>query len=247
MSDPFYSDPELYDLVFAPGGYGPFYAGQARRAGGAVLELACGTGQLLVPIARGGARAVGLDLSAPMLAAARARAAAEAVEVRLVEGDMRAFDLGERFALVYVARNSLLHLLTVDDFLACFACVRRHLLPGGAFVFDVFNPDVRILARAPGERFPLMRVAHPRRGAVSIEATSDYDAATQVNRATWYFSTGDERDFLVAPLHLRSVFPRELPLLLAAGGMRLESRHGDFVGGAFGSGSRHQVCVCRAA
>lgn len=247
MSDPFYSDPELYDLVFAPGGYGPFYAGQAKLAGGSVLELACGTGQLLVPIARGGARAVGLDLSAPMLAAARARAAAEAAEVRLVEGDMRAFNLGERFALVYVARNSLLHLATVDDFLACLACVRRHLLPGGAFVFDVFNPDVGILARAPGERFPLMRVAHPRRGTVRIEATSDYDAATQVNRATWYFSTEDEPDFLVAPLHLRSVFPQELPLLLAAGGMRLESRHGDFAGGAFGSGSRHQVCVCRPA
>jgi SAM-dependent methyltransferase len=247
MSDPFYSDPELYDLVFAPGGYGPFYAGQARLAGGPVLELACGTGQLLVPLARGGARAVGLDLSAPMLAAARARAAAEAVEVRLVEGDMRAFDLGERFALVYVARNSLLHLATVDDFLACFACVRRHLLPGGAFVFDVFNPDVGILARAPGERVPLMRVAHPRRGEVRIEATSDYDAATQVNRATWYFSTGDEPDFLVAPLHLRSIFPQELPLLLAAGGMRLESRHGDLAGRAFGSGSRQQVCVCRPA
>lgn len=247
MSDPFYSDPELYDLVFSPRVHGPYYAGLARREGGPVLELACGTGQLLVPIARGGVRAVGLDLSAPMLAAARARAAAEAVEVRLVEDDMRAFDLGERFALVYVARNSLLHLHTADDLLACFACVRRHLLPGGAFALDVFNPDAAILARPPGERFPLMQVAHPRRGEVRIEASSDYDAATQVNRATWYFSTGDEPDFLVAPLHLRSIFPQELPLLLAAGGMRLESRHGDFAGGAFTGASRHQVCVCRAA
>jgi len=247
MSDPFYSDPELYDLLFSPGAYGPYYAARARDAGGPVLELACGTGQLLVPIARGGTRATGLDLSAAMLAAARARAAAEATGVRLVEGDMRGFDLEERFALVYAARNSLLHLHAVDDFLACLACVRRHLLPGGAFAFDVFNPDVAILARPPGERFPLMRVRHPRRGEVRIEATGDYDAATQVNRATWHFSTAHEPDFLVAPLHLRSIFPQELPLLLAAGGMRLESRHGDLAGGAFTATSRHQVCVCRAA
>jgi SAM-dependent methyltransferase len=247
MSDPFYSDPELYDLLFSPGAYGPYYAGLARGAGGPVLELACGTGQLLVPIARDGTRATGLDLSAAMLAAARARAAAEATDVRLVEGDMRGFDLGERFALVYVARNSLLHLHAVDDFLACLDCVRRHLLPGGAFVFDVFNPDVAILARPPGERFPVMRVRHPRRGEVRIEATGDYDAATQVNRAAWHFSTAGEPDFLVAPLHLRSIFPQELPLLLAAGGMRLESRHGDLAGGAFTAASRHQVCVCRAA
>ena len=64
---------------------------------------------------------------------------------------------------------------------------------------------------------------------------------------TWYFSSADEPDFLVAPLHLRSIFPQELPLLLAAGGLRLESRHGDFAGGPFTGASRHQVCVCRAA
>lgn len=211
-----------------------------------MLELACGTGQLLVPVARTGLPVAGLDLSPEMLAAARARVEGEGVAADLREGDMRDFDLDRRFSLVFVARNSLLHLARVEDLLACFACVRRHLLPGGAFVFDIFNPSVQILARPPGERFALMRVEHPRRGEVRVEATSDYDAASQVNRATWYFSSPSDPDFLVAPLHLRSIFPQELPLLLAAGGLRLEARHGDFGGAPFGSGSRHQVCVCRA-
>jgi SAM-dependent methyltransferase len=240
-----YSDPNLYDRIFSPGPYGAFYAEEARRHGGPVLELACGTGQLLVPIARNGLNAVGLDLSAAMLARARDRARAAEADVELVEGDMRSFDLETRFGLVFIARNSLLHLSTSEDFAACFDRVRRHLRPGGAFVFDVFNPSVEILARPPHQRFPVMRIEHPQRGEVTIEATSDYDAATQVNRATWYFSAPGEADFLVAPLHLRSIFPRELPLLLAAGGLRLESRSGDFSGAAFDSGSRHQVCTCR--
>jgi SAM-dependent methyltransferase len=247
VSTSIYSHPTLYDLLFPPGAYAPFYADRARREGGPVLELACGTGQLIVPIARSGIRAAGLDLSAEMLEAARDRARAASAEVDLVEGDMRDFDLGERFGLVYVARNSLLHLHETDDLLACFRAVRRHLRPGGAFVFDVFNPSVRLLASPAGTRFEVMRVIHPERGEVTIEQAGDYDAAAQVNRATWYFSAPGAPDFLAAPLHLRSIFPRELPLLLAAGGFRLESRHGDFSGVPFASASRHQVCVCRAA
>ena len=247
MSASLYSDPFLYDLLFSPVHHGPFYAAAARREGGPVLELACGTGQLLVPVARTGLPAAGLDLSPEMLEAARARVEEEGVAVDLEVGDMRDFHLDRRFSLVFVARNSLLHLTSVEDLLACFASVRRHLLPGGAFVFDVFNPSVQILARPPGERFPLMAVQHPQRGQVRVEATSDYDAASQVNRATWYFSSPSDPDFRVVPLHLRSIFPQELPLLLAAGGLRLEARYGDFGGAAFGSESRHQVCVCRAA
>lgn len=247
MTTSIYSDPRLYDLLFPPGAYAPFYAERARREGGPVLELACGTGQLIVPIARSGIPAVGLDLSAEMLEAARDRARAASAEVDLIEGDMRDFDLGEQFGLIYIARNSLLHLHETDDLLACFRAVRRHLRPGGAFVFDVFNPSVRLLAAPAGRRFPVMRIDHPERGEVAVEQAGDYDAATQVNRATWYFSAPGAPDFLAAPLHLRSIFPRELPLLVAAGGFRLESRDGDFSGAPFDGASRHQICVCRAA
>ncbi|HEX5725677.1 MAG TPA: class I SAM-dependent methyltransferase [Longimicrobiaceae bacterium] len=247
MTASLYSDPRLYDLMFPATDYGPFYAGEARRAGGPVLELACGTGRLLVPIAREGVRAVGLDLSAAMLAAAREHAREAGVAVEFVEGDMRAFDLGERFALVFVGRNSLLHLHRTEDLLACFASVRRHLLPGGAFVFDVFNPNFRILGAPSEERLPVMRLAHPEKGEVLVEQASDYDKATQVNRATWYFSAAGDPDFLVMPLHLRSIFPQELPLLLAAGGFRLEARYGGPAREPFAHHSHAQVCICRAA
>lgn len=242
-----YSDPQLYDRVFSAGSYASFYADEAQRRGGPVLELACGTGQLLTPIAQTGLRAVGLDLSAAMLAAAQGRARSASTAAAFVEGDMRTFDLGERFALIFIARNSLLHLCSVEDFLACFACVRRHLRPNGVFIFDIFNPSVAILARPPGKRFPVMRIEHPERGEVTIEATSDYDAAAQINRATWYFSARDQPDFLTVPLHLRSIFPQELPLLLHAGGLRLEARYGDFSRSPFESDSVRQLCVCRSA
>ncbi len=70
---------------------------------------------------------------------------------------MRDFDLGRRFALIFIARNSLLHLHSTEDILATFAMVRRHLAPGGMFAFDIFNPSVRLLARPPNQRFPVMQ------------------------------------------------------------------------------------------
>jgi len=247
MSGDFYADTLLYDLMFPAEPYARFYTEEARQTNGPVLELACGTGQLLVPVARSGLRAVGLDLSAAMLVAARERARSASVAVEFSEADMRSFDLGEQFALIFVARNSLLHLHSVEDFISCFDSIRRHLRPDGVFIFDIFNPSVGILARPPHQRYPLMRISHPARGEVVVEATSDYDAATQVNRATWYFSEAGEPDFLTAPLHLRSIFPQELPLLLAAGGLRLEARYGNFPRAPFGSSSVRQLCICRSA
>ena len=105
--------------------------------------------------------------------------------------------------------------------------MRRHLAPDGVLAFDVFNPDVRILARPSGERVFVMRVLSEMHGELTVEATSDYDAATQVNRATWYISVPGRPDAWVSPLHLRSIFPQELPLLLGASGFRLLSRVGD--------------------
>jgi hypothetical protein len=62
----------------------------------------------------------------------------------------------------------------------------------------------------------------------------------------WYISAPGRPDAWVTPLRLRSIFPQELPLLLAAGGFRLLSRSGDLTGEAFSSGSPRQVCICEA-
>lgn len=239
--------------MFAPPpGALAFYLDEARRAGaGRVLELACGSGLLTVPLARAlsaeGGEVVGLDLAPAMIGAARERAAAAGVRAAFVEGDMRHFDLGAaRFDLIFIPFNSLLHLHAADELLACFACVRRQLAPGGAFAFDIFNPSVEFLARAPDVRVAFKRVAHPTLGELAIEYASEYDAAAQVGRSTWYFSAPDRPDALTMQLALRSIFPQELPLLLAAGGLRLEARYGDLDRSPFASASRRQVCVCRA-
>ena len=249
MGEVFYSQARLYDLMF-PGG-GPavnFYRAEAHRQQGRVLELGCGTGYKLIPIASDGYPCVGLDFSSDMLAEAQRKANELGVAVEWVQGDMRAFDLGRKFDFVFITANSLLHLHEAEDLVSCFRSVRRHLAPGARFVFDVFNPSVRLLAQADGIRRAResLSFTDPDRGQVSVDVAERYDASSQVTRGTWHLSTDSEPDFFVAPLDIRSIFPQELPLLVSLGGLRLTERFGDWSNRPFSGDAALQLCVCKS-
>jgi SAM-dependent methyltransferase len=136
-----------YDSVYAavrdPSGDVAFYLQLACETGGPVLELGCGTGRTLIPIARAGIGCVGLDASPAMLGVFREKMP----EIELVEGDMRSFDLGRRFRMITIPFRGLSHLLDVEAQVGCLACVKRHLMPGGVFAFDVFDPKLEMLAK----------------------------------------------------------------------------------------------------
>src|SRR5690242_5035466 len=85
----------------------PLYLELARAQGRRVLEVACGSGRVVLPMARAGFEVVGIDISPHMLALARQKLAAANVEAELVQDDMRTFRLerGE-FDLAIVAVKS---------------------------------------------------------------------------------------------------------------------------------------------
>lgn len=74
-----------------------------------------------------------------------------------------------------------------------------------------------------------------------------YDAAAQVTRGKWYFSSESEADFLVTPMEIRNIFPREVTLLLSLGGLRVVERLGDWSRTPFTGDSSLQLHVCEAA
>jgi SAM-dependent methyltransferase len=228
----------------------PFYVEEARKAGGPVLELACGTGRLTIPIAQAGMEVVGLDLSPSMLAHATMKAKAADVEIEFVEGDCRSFELKRKFALIFMAFNSMQHLHDHASLAALFANVRKHLAEGGRFIFDVFNPKIEILARSPEDR-RLEREYHDPdgKGTMAFEHSMRYDDVAQVSHIQCYFvrrgPSGEELDVRVEELHLRSFFPQELDLLVRSQGFEIVEKFGDFERKPFGGGQPKQVVVCR--
>ncbi len=136
----------LYDAVYADVGDVAFWEAMTEVAvDGPFLELGCGTGRLLLPMARAGRDVTGLDLAEHMLARCRDKLGAEPPEVRervtLLEADMTAFELSQRFAMVCCAFGSFHHLRMVEHQLSCLERCREHLLPGGTLVLDLINPD----------------------------------------------------------------------------------------------------------
>ena len=98
---------DLYDASCPEMGDVPFYVDLACGTGGPVLELGCGTGRVVWPLAQAGLDVVGLDLNEPMLRRAEAKRAGHAEEVaarvRFSRGDMTHFELPERFRLAFSA------------------------------------------------------------------------------------------------------------------------------------------------
>jgi SAM-dependent methyltransferase len=215
-----------------------FYLAQAARAGGAVLELGSGTGRILLPLAREGHSVVGLDGSRAMLERCEARLRAEPDDVRarvaLHHGDARDFDLGRRFDLVIAPFRVLQHVVTIDDQLRLLAAVGRHLVPGGRFVFDVFNPSLRALLSHDG-------VEHEDTPETPLPDGRTFRRAARVPRVRWLDQVNDVELVYYVSAHagappvrhvqafgMRWYLRQELTHLLARGGFVVESMHGDF-------------------
>jgi SAM-dependent methyltransferase len=133
----------------------PFYLELAERSPGPVLEIACGTGRVLLPIARKGIEVHGVDNSRPMLTILKASLADEPQEVRqrvtLHEGDMRDFRLGKRYPLVIIPFRAMQHMHTVQDQISALRTAALHLGDGGFLAFDVFYPKFDVLNSGIGE------------------------------------------------------------------------------------------------
>ncbi len=222
-----------------------FYA-SCVPCSGMVLELACGTGRLTLPLAERGFLVTGLDNSKAMLDTAKVKAAACGVSPAFLFGDMREFTLDALFDLVFLPNNSLGHLHTLADIQACFASVRRHLSPAGRFVLEMFNPSLPLLLREPNTHYPVAEYVRLDGKTATVTETVCYDAAAQILHADWHYQAdGEPAD--VRALDLRLFFPQELDALLTLSGFVIEAKYGGFSKSPFSGASRRQVIVCRAS
>lgn len=159
-NDDYRSSAEFYDYIPVYEGRDDidYYVDLAEKIGGPVLELGCGTGRVLVPVAQTGCEITGLDPSSAMLDICRKRLKEEDKDLRkrvtLIDGDMRKFNLGQKFSLITTPFRSFQHLETVKDQLKTLENIHHHLKDNGVFVLDLFNPSMKyILDESRREEF----------------------------------------------------------------------------------------------
>jgi SAM-dependent methyltransferase len=119
----------------------PFWIDLARRYGGPVLELGCGTGRVLIPLAKAGFRCFGLDHSREMLEFLQSRIPGSKIhQISTIQADFTSFKLDLQFPLIILPCNTFSTLDTQSRGLAITA-IKEHLLPGGIFAVSIPNPD----------------------------------------------------------------------------------------------------------
>lgn len=221
---------ELYELSFGEKGDDlDFFRSMARRTGGPILELGCGTGRVTIPLARDGHRVVGMDVSSAQLDVARRKAAAAGVNAEFILADMRDFALPEPFALVIIPFNTFLHAAPAER-PAVLARVREHLSGNGVFVLDVFQPDPAIISAAQGALVLDWTRRDPSNGRTVSSSTASEADVDGVRFTIVYDETatdGTTRRYAhSATLHY--LYRRELELLLPACGLTIDSMYGSY-------------------
>jgi SAM-dependent methyltransferase len=228
-----------------------FYLDYARQCRGEVLELACGTGRILIPLASEGIKITGLDEANEMLNVARKKINAVASikkNITLVKGDMRAFDLNKKFSMVFIAFRSFQSLLTKQDQSACLVLIHKHLPDNGVVIVDLFAPRHDLLAM--GERSIDLGEFYDEENDVRIarRAEDSYNLAEQTLHEDRIYEWTDNQGCShheIWSFDLAYLFRYEALLLLEKYGFVVEHVYGDFDKSPYDYYSGEQIFVAR--
>lgn len=231
-----------------------FWLGLAEEYGDPILELGCGTGRVLLNLARRGHAVTGVDNSPEMLARLEAKLKAAAAHPRfaaplLLCADMRSFVVERTHRLALMPFNTFMHLLTPEDQTAALTNIRRHLQPGGALALDMPNPGEAYAAPAGEQGLTLERTFMDGENTVQQFSSVVVERSAQLARINWLYDSiapdGTVKRTAV-PLTLRYTFPGEMRLLLEKCGFTLGHLYGDYERSPLADGSLRMIVLAEA-
>jgi SAM-dependent methyltransferase len=235
-ADPYADLPELYDLEHdAFRDDVDFYLQSVAAVGGPVLELGCGTGRVLSPLAAAGFDVSGLDSSPAMLERARARLAsvrtAGTVTLHVAPMQEVATTPGGPFGVIIIALNGLLHLADQHEQRRTLAACRKALDPRGQLIIDVLNPVPGRLAEFDGTVLHEGQWKRPNGSTVDkFSARHHRPAAQAIDATIWYDMVALDGSLRRVPTAFtqRYLHQSELSLLLELAGFASHQVYGSY-------------------
>lgn len=230
----------------------PFYLQLAQEHGGPLMDIGCGTGRVMFPLAEAGYTVHGIDSEEQMLARAEARKASLpdwASNAHFHHGDVINTDLDIKFKLMLVPYNGLMHFHTQSAQLTLLRRLRKWTADDGLMVLDLPNAG-EVFATQDTDAIMMERTfIEPESGHMVMQQSVSYlDRTTQLLRVTWIYdeitSDGSVRRTF-APLVLYYYFFSEIKLLLAQTGFTVEAVYGDMDGSPYEDGCERMVVIAR--
>ncbi len=151
-----------------------FFLEEAKKAGGPVLELMCGTGRVSVSLLEAGIDLTCVDSSARMLEVLRAKLRERELSARVIEADVCDLALGRQFEMIFIPFHSFAEIVDPAQQRRALDAIRAHLSPTGRFICTLHNPQVRLLG-VTGERHKLGEFPLPDGNLLTLSSVEKYD------------------------------------------------------------------------
>jgi SAM-dependent methyltransferase len=230
----------------------PFILDEAHSAGDPILELACGSGRVALPLALAGFSVWGIDNSPAMLSLFEKKILRESPDVssriHISKQDMQKFSFDQRFKLILIPFNSFLLLTDRQDFDQCLQNCKNHLDDSGKFIIDVFSPNFELCAiKEPKMQF-LQHFYVPELNKVVIQwEYAKRDMGRQLIDIDFLYEEYDRNGNLenkTYSLQMSIVFRYEMEYLLEKNGFTVEAVYGNYDRSPFTNTSPQIICVC---
>ena len=199
-----------------------FYLDLARRYGaGGVVDVACGTGAVLLYLAQNGIDIDGTDLSEEMCRVAGRKAEQMGLRVHIFPADMTAFSSGRKYSLAIIARSGFMHLPTQELQIRALKNLREQLLPGGILTLNTFDPwppmQAQQMQTTPEDYTFRLEYVNSAGNREKIYNAVSYNPYTQQMYGNWKFEEYDAAGNVIGervrPLLMRQTTRWEMFLL----------------------------------
>ncbi|SCX04936.1 Methyltransferase domain-containing protein [Lachnospiraceae bacterium YSD2013] len=203
-------------------GFQEFYYELAKRYGaGGVVDIACGTGAVLLYLAERGIDVDGTDLSEEMCKVADAKAKEKGLDLNIYPADMTKFSSGRKYSLAIIARSGFMHLPTQQLQKDALKNISEQLLPGGILTFNTFNPWPPIQAAqmntTPDDYSYRLEYVNNHGNREKIYNAISYNPYTQQMYGNWKFEEYNEAGEIIGervrPLLMKQTYRSEVFLL----------------------------------
>jgi SAM-dependent methyltransferase len=227
----------------------PFWLSLAKSAGDPVLELGCGTGRVLLPLARAGRWVCGVDNDPEMLKFLKEHTPAQLNPlIHIFQADISSFSLGIQFSLIILPCNTY-SILSAEARLATLKCVHQHLQPDGAFALSIPNPI--LLKRLPRYAEPEIEeiIPHPV-DEEPVEVSSSWARHKRQFVVTWIYDhllANGEVERLTYKVNQFIIPVEDIDQEFHSAGMQITERFGDFDRSAFTHNSPNLILVAQKA
>ncbi|MEG0471407.1 MAG: class I SAM-dependent methyltransferase [Solibacillus sp.] len=244
-----YDDPTLYDKendAYIP--EIPFLLKWVAKKQGPIIDLACGTGRVTIPLAENRNSLIGVDIHKGMLEKARKKSVQLDLPIAWMEQDCTKLNLDAKSNLIYSVGNSFQHFLTNETQDELLSSINKHLEMGGVFIFNTRFPSVEELLQPPTEDFWKTYIDRETQQTVDVYTISNYDSLSQIQHYTTKRIYKNPRGKIIneksTNISLRYVFPQEMERLLHAHGFEILHIYNDWKETPVTNDSYEMIYVC---